>query len=259
MKHCIIILFFEVCSIALMFSQGALREFVIEKDDNPQVFYRGKGCTPDDGVIVFYTTIPDLKFSMPDTPSRLKNVSAFDKENNCYVLCVSPTDTRIGGIMQYSISITANDFKPMPAFMVSGVNAGIAQYFNILLKEDWKSAYESLIKEIADIKSENYVATGSIEQKPVTPVYQEMEENRSATSWFQEGLNNSKAGNYSEAIRCYNNALEIDPNMSDAWYNLGKANGREKKMSEALRNYQKAAQLGNKDAQKLLILMGRRW
>ena len=133
MKHCLIIWLLALCSTAWVFPQGTLREFVVEKDDNPLIpqviIYRG--CTPDDGVIVFYTTIPDLKFSMPDTPSRLKNVSPFDRENNCYVLCVQPTDTRIGGIMQYSIDITGNTFKPMIAFMVSSITSGVAQYFKI--------------------------------------------------------------------------------------------------------------------------------
>jgi hypothetical protein len=94
-----------------LFSQGILNEFVIEKDDNPEVFYKSKGCTPDDGVIVFYTTIPNLKFSMPDTPSRLKNTPVFDKTNNCYVLCVQPNDNEIGGITKYSIDITAEGYK----------------------------------------------------------------------------------------------------------------------------------------------------
>jgi len=136
MKHCLYILLFELFSTVCTFSQTALQEFVIEKDDNPQVFYKGKGCTPDVGVIVFYTTISDLNFSMPDTPNRLKNTSAFDKENNCYVLCVQPTDTRIGGIAQYSIAITANGYKPMPAFMVSGINAEVAQYYKINPKNE---------------------------------------------------------------------------------------------------------------------------
>ena len=152
MKHCLIIWLLTLCSTAWVFSQGALREFVIEKDDNPQVFYRGKGCTPDVGVIVFYSAISDLKFSMPDTPGRLKNVSAYDKVNNCYVLCVQPTDTRIGGISQYSIAITGAGYKPMPAYMVSGITAGVAQYYKIKIEEDWKSAFESLQKEIAEMK-----------------------------------------------------------------------------------------------------------
>jgi len=255
MKHCLILLIFELCFTVCVFSQTTLQEFVIEKDDNPpsQIFYMNKGCTPDVGVIVFYTTIPELKFSMPDTPNRLKNVSTFDKENNCYVLCVQPTDTRIGGIAQYSIAITGAGYKPMPALMVSSISPGITQYFNIKLKDDWKSAYESLKKEIDKLKGGNGEAVSLNEPKPAvpvtptTPVY-------SAMSWYQEGLKNSNADNYSEAINCYRKALDINPNMSNAWYNLGIAYELDKKISEAMECYQKAAQLGNKDA--LLLLKG---
>ena len=81
----------------------------------------------------------------------------------------------------------------------------------------------------------------------------------SSMRWFQEGVKNSNVGKYSEAIRCYSNALDKNPNMSDAWYNLGIAYGREKKKYEAAECYQKAAKLGNKEAQKLLRLMGKKW
>ena len=132
MKQFLIIWLLNLCCTAWVFSQDALREFDIEKvNDSQVVFYRDKGCTPDVGAIVFYTTIQNLKFSMPDTPNRLKSVSAYDKENNCYVLCIQPTDTKVGGISKYSIAITANGYKPMPAFMVSGITPGIAQYFMI--------------------------------------------------------------------------------------------------------------------------------
>ena len=155
MKRCLISLLFELCGMVCVFSQGNLREFIVEKDDNPQVFYKGQGCTPNDGVIVFYTTVQDLKFSMPDTPNRLKRVSAFDRENNCYVLCVQPTDTKIGGIMQYSIAITGSSYKPMPAFMVNSITAGVAQYFKIKIEEDWNRTIESLKEEIAKLKEES--------------------------------------------------------------------------------------------------------
>jgi len=87
----------------------------------------------------------------------------------------------------------------------------------------------------------------SEERISATPSYSPM-------SWYQEGLKNSNAGNYSEAIRCYNKALDMNPNMSDAWYNLGIAYEKEKKKTEAMECYQKAAQLGNKHAQELLAL-----
>lgn len=132
MKKIYLILLFAAGSAISVFSQTALNEFVVTKDENPpRVFYKSEGCTPSDGVLVFYTTIPNLKFDMPDTPGRLKNVSAFDPENNQYVLCVQPTDKTIGGITKYNLSITANNFKPMPAYTVININAAEPQYFRI--------------------------------------------------------------------------------------------------------------------------------
>ena len=75
----------------------------------------------------------------------------------------------------------------------------------------------------------------------------------SPMSWFQEGMKNSNAGNYLEAIRCYRNALDMNPNMGNAWYNLGIAYERKRKKSEAMDCYLKAAQLGHKEAQTHLL------
>ena len=265
MKHNFIILLFELCSTVCVFSQGTLQEFVIEKDgnDNPPVIYKSKGCTPDVGVIVFYTSIPDLNFSLPDTPSRLKNVSAFDKINNCYVLCMQPTDTKIGGIMQYSVAVTGTGYKPIPAFMISGIKAGIAQYFNIKLKEYRKNSFENLKNEIARLEEENGITVEMVDQVPVDPVYKKeiirpKEEETgdvadsvdrkpaapgySAISWYREGKSNNNTGNFSEAIRCYRNALEIDPSLLDAWNGLAVAYFHLGKYFEAIECYKKVAE-----------------
>ncbi|MDR1631666.1 MAG: outer membrane beta-barrel protein [Dysgonamonadaceae bacterium] len=115
-----------------LFSQtrGVLNEFVIEKGNSPQVFYKSQGCTPNDGVIVFNTTIPNLQFSMPDAPRRLRTVSAFDKANSRYVLCLQPTDTEIGGYTKYSIDISTAGYKST-IIDVREVRAGETQYFKI--------------------------------------------------------------------------------------------------------------------------------
>jgi hypothetical protein len=134
MKQKITILLLFALFAGNMFSQNTqsttLNEFVIEKDNNPQVFYKSQGCTPNDGVIVFNTTIPNLKFAMPDTPRRLRSVPAFDKANNRYVLCLQPTDTEIGGYTKYSIDIIAAGYKNA-IIDVREVHAGETQYFKI--------------------------------------------------------------------------------------------------------------------------------
>lgn len=378
MKHCLILILFALVTIP-MFSQG---ELVIEKYNGAQdVFYKSKGCTPEDGVIVFYTEFANLKFTMPDTPKRLRNVSTFDKEKNCYVLCIQPTDTKLGGIAKYSIDITAEGYIPS-TFEVKDVRVGEAQYFTISSQNDPMIEIEKLKKEVAEMKKlqegksnvsattnqplqisnkqssqqhsttkgaltvstdalffnsvgENklievsaynnnykvhflpewiktsqyannlqiscdknnknksrkghfYIVTGKDkvqisvvqggknQQNSIEIMKQseQMLENQSqaqqsksensskdssAINWLQEGTKNTNSGNYEEAISYFNKALDINPNMNEAWYNMGIAYGREKNKYKALECYQKAAQLGNKDAQRVLTLMGKKW
>jgi opacity protein-like surface antigen len=131
MKQKIIILLIAAFFAGNLYSQKVLSEFVIEKHNNSQFGISQKQkLIPDAGIIVFHTTIPNLEFSMPDTPRRLKSVSAFDEENKCYVLCVQPTDDRIGGITRYSIDITAYGYK-RGIVDVSKVRAAEAQYFTV--------------------------------------------------------------------------------------------------------------------------------
>jgi hypothetical protein len=151
MKQKIIMILIVAFPAGNLFAQG-LSEFVIEKDNNSQeIFYKSKGCTPDDGVIVINTTIPNLKFSMPDAPERLKSVSDFDAENNCYVLCVQPTDNKIGGINKYSIDITAEGYK-RGIIDVSKVHATEAQSFTTNPKIDRQQELEA--KKRAEAEAE---------------------------------------------------------------------------------------------------------
>ena len=67
----------------------------------------------------------------------------------------------------------------------------------------------------------------------------------SPVSWYQEGVKNSNAGNYSEAIRCYLNALNMNPNMSDALYNLGIAYFQQENYNKAIDCFQKSINITN--------------
>jgi len=149
MKHCLILILFALVAIPI-FSQG---ELVIEKYDGTQdVFFKSKGCTPEDGVIVFYTDFSNLKFNMPDTPKRIRNISAFDKEKNCYVLCIQPTDKTLGGIAKYSIDITADEYIPI-TLDIKDVSVGNTQYFTINSKNDsTKVEIEKLKSQQAELK-----------------------------------------------------------------------------------------------------------
>ena len=138
MKHFLLSLLFVLYSTVTMFSQEVLKEFIIEKGSPPLVseIFKEYGCNPDDGVIVFNTTIPDLEFTIPDAPNRLKHVSSFDTTNKRYVLCVQPTDG-IGGYTKYAILVNGKIYKP-EAQPVSAIKPGVAQYFKINPKKEFQ-------------------------------------------------------------------------------------------------------------------------
>jgi hypothetical protein len=132
MKHYWILLLFVLYSTVTAFSQGILQEFIVEEDTPPRVpeIFKDYGCTPEDGVIVFSTTIPDLEFSIPDAPNRLKHVSHKDKKR--YVLCVQPTDG-IGGYTKYAIVVNGRNYK-QDAIYVSDIKPVQTHYFMITPK-----------------------------------------------------------------------------------------------------------------------------
>jgi hypothetical protein len=84
-------------------------------------------------------------------------VSAFDRANNCYILCVRPTDTEVVGYTKYTLDITVEGYKK-GQIVVSGVRAGVSQCFkvnpkNVPTKETVKTVYvtrKNALKKWAD-------------------------------------------------------------------------------------------------------------
>jgi tetratricopeptide (TPR) repeat protein len=241
MKPYLMLLLFELCTTLYAFSQDILQELVVERTYTSTKFYREAGCTPRDGALVFDTTIPDLEFSMPDTPDRLLRVSDYDAKNNCYVLCVMPTENEVPGspYTQYSIQIAARGYKTEEAYFVSDINAGIAQHFMI---DPQTSSSISTEKEENNLQEE---VLQSIEQMPFsedmlqkTPVTFSY----SSLNWYIKGERNRVAENYSEAIPCYRNALDIDPSLLDAWNGLASVYYQQGNYTEAIECYKQVAE-----------------
>jgi tetratricopeptide (TPR) repeat protein len=59
-------------------------------------------------------------------------------------------------------------------------------------------------------------------------------------SWFNLGLKQVSAGEFSKAIASWEKALQINPNLSEAWHNRGSALGRLGKYEEAVDSFQSA-------------------
>ncbi len=81
--------------------------------------------------------------------------------------------------------------------------------------------------------------------KTANEINKPFESNRftDAFIWISKGNTHVENGMYSEAIQCYDKALEINPVMADVWNNKGLALARIAKYEEAVTCYDKAIDL----------------
>ena len=107
-KRFVISLFAVLCSIGTALPQERINEFVVNIDEthNPMTIYSSYGATPNDGVVIVNSTIPNLEFNIPAAPGRIRTVP--DKKKNRYVLIIQPNDSNY---KQYTITINAKGFK----------------------------------------------------------------------------------------------------------------------------------------------------
>jgi len=67
-------------------------------------------------------------------------------------------------------------------------------------------------------------------------------------SWYSTGNENTKNGNYDDALVAYDKALEIDPSHVSAWNNKGIVLSKLKRFEESISCYDKAIELDPKYA-----------
>lgn len=89
-------------------AQERINEFVVNLDEthNHMTIYSSYGATPNDGVVIVNSSIPDLEFNIPAAPGRIRTIP--DKKKNRYVLIIQPNDNVY---RQYTITINATGFR----------------------------------------------------------------------------------------------------------------------------------------------------
>lgn len=136
-KCLLLCLFLLLSSIGDVFAQEKINEFLVDVDENhnPMTIYSSYGATPNDGVVIVYSTIQDLEFNIPAAPGRIRTIP--DKEKNRYVLIIQPNDSNY---QQYTITINAKGFMQGIINDVE-VKAGLSSGFIVNPKFAIKNEY----------------------------------------------------------------------------------------------------------------------
>lgn len=65
--------------------------------------------------------------------------------------------------------------------------------------------------------------------------------------WHEKGLDQQELGNDKEAVKCFEKALEINPNDKEIWIDKGIALSNLKKDEEALQSFNRALKIDHED------------
>lgn len=149
MKKTIFILLLTLLFSSPLFSQyGSINEFVCTKDkDKSSVLIplNVSYSNPEDGVIIFSTTIPNISFKISNGPKRLRK-NSHNASANQYILSVQPlTEGDTKGVNAqfkhgYTIEITAPGYKKYELEEVFVRKAQEEVYYTIEPKRQLKMA-----------------------------------------------------------------------------------------------------------------------
>ncbi len=64
-----------------------------------------------------------------------------------------------------------------------------------------------------------------------------------AATAFQQGCEVYRSGQYRRAITCFNQALQLDPQLAEAYYNRGRASANLRRVTDAVADLVKASEL----------------
>ncbi len=106
------------------------------------------------------------------------------------------------------------------------------RYLNVALSDIALPVLHDEAQEITNAEK-----TAANEAAPVE------EEQLTAQTWFEKGYVFQEAKNLDEAVRCYSEALQLDPNLDAALNNLGVMFDDLKRYEEAEASYRKAIEL----------------
>lgn len=94
-------------------------------------------------------------------------------------------------------------------------------------------------KRQATINESNSNSTENSEKTQITNNYQK----ENASIWNDKGVDFYVQGEYAEALGCYDNAIELDPNSSLAWNNKGAVLFSQGKYDAAIQAYDRAIEI----------------
>jgi len=108
--------------------------------------------------------------------------------------------------------------------------------------EELRKKSEELLKENERLTKELKTAKGDAKQESAK-AYKRNINDLSATEWFEKGYELAISGNYTDAVKAFSKAIELNPQSANAYYNRGVAYYKLGNKQQAIKNYNTAIEL----------------
>jgi Flp pilus assembly protein TadD len=112
--------------------------------------------------------------------------------------------------------------------------------------DELRKKSEALLKENARLNKELKTAKGDAKQESAV-AYKRNIDNLSATEWFEKGHKLVGSGNYTDAVKAFSKAIELNPKDVSAYKSRGIAYAKLGNTQQAINDYNKAIELNPKD------------
>ena len=148
--------------------------------------------------------------------------------------------------------------SPLVKHALTGKLATLNSYNGLkVYSEYFFEAMDKLRKRYLNVEV-SYIVSLNDEAKGITDVKktaaskapQVEKEELTASEWFEHGYVFQQDKNFDEAIRCYTEAIRLEPNLSGTYNNLGILLKGLKRYGEAEAAYRKAIELNPSDADR---------
>jgi tetratricopeptide (TPR) repeat protein len=184
-------------------------------------------------------------------PEQFINAEACDERSDVYAFGIVLYQMATSGKLPFLIPWPRDNSSEEQARFWNGMyrlhgqaqvpqlNSPLFSIIQRCLEKKPERRYQTFGELRADLEPLLKLQTGETMELPTVAEF-------GAREWNNKGISLEKVGRYEEAIKCYNEALEINPHQTESWFNKGNSLGSLGRFEEAIKCHDKALEINPK-------------
>ena len=170
-------------------------------------------------------------------PEQFTDYTACDQRSDIYAFGVVMYQMASGGRLPFSASLPPLElYRLHSQSEVPRFDSSLFPVIQRCLEKAPERRYQTFKMMRADLEPLLKRQTGETMELPTVAEF-------GALEWNNKGTSLEKVGRYEEAIKCYDKALEVNPQQTETWFNKGNSLGSLGRFEEAIKCHDKALEI----------------